>query len=109
MDAGTDIGFPYFGDSPELGAFEQPLPIILSLEGSGNRTGIVHPNPAEDIIFVGKERIQQAWIADLAGRNYSISLNENSVDVSHLKNGIYIIWLVTQENKLISSKFSVIK
>lgn len=52
----------------------------------------VYPNPATDQIFIDDLQMQHLHIIDLSGKvQYSSSENANSVDVSQLKRGTYIL------------------
>lgn len=109
MDAGTDIGFPFFGDAPEQGAFEQPLPKELGIEQLDQITGIIYPNPATDVLFIHDMVIRQAWITDITGRQQPIRLYENSIDVSLLGNGVYVLKVITNQNKCVARKIIIRK
>jgi hypothetical protein len=109
MDAGTDIGFPFFGNAPEPGAFEQPLPKELGVMHLEQITGIVYPNPAQDVLFINDITIQQACITDVSGRLLNIHVYENYLDVSQLENGVYILRVITNQNKSFAEKIIIFK
>lgn len=109
MDAGIDIGFPFSGYAPELGAFEQPLPKELDIEQFEQITGIVYPNPVKDMLFINDLAIRQAWITDISGRRQPIRVYENSIDVSQLENGIYILKVITYQNRSVAVKIIIRK
>ena len=109
MDSGVDIGFPFSGDAPEPGAFEQPLPIVGIQEFRKPGDKIVYPNPAKDVLFIKNLAIQEAWVTDTFGRQQPISIYQNSIDISQLPNGMYFLKVITIRNKRIEEKFVVRK
>lgn len=109
MDAGTDIGFPFLGDAPEPGAFEQALPSIPSVVLLDQVSSFVYPNPASDVIHINDIEIKQAWMTDISGRQQQIAVSESFIDVSRLKSGVYILNIITTQNKSIAEKIIVCK
>ncbi|MCB0847512.1 MAG: DUF4990 domain-containing protein, partial [Bacteroidetes bacterium] len=109
MDAGTDIGFPYLGDAPELGAFEQPLPKEpLAIDPFISIQNIVYPNPAKNILHINEEiAIRQAWMIDILGRQRSIPVNGNTIDISQLKNGTYLLKVLTIQDRIFVQKIMI--
>lgn len=66
----------------------------------------IYPNPVKDILyFKSKEKIVKAEIYDSAGRILSsVSVNDDSINVSELPKGNYIIKFSTK-NQFLSQKF----
>jgi len=66
----------------------------------------VYPNPVQDVLFIkSKEKIVKAEIYDVAGRILnSTSPTDNSINVSELAKGNYIIKLFTKD-KSVTQKF----
>lgn len=66
----------------------------------------MYPNPVKDVLFIkSKEKIVKAEIFDLSGRIlHSASVTDNSVNVSELSKGNYIIKLSTKD-KTVMQKF----
>jgi hypothetical protein len=106
MDAGTDIGFAFLGEAPELGAFEQALPKqTVSVEHRYGSAGWVHPNPASNDLFVSKElNITSATLTDLSGREHAISWYNHHLDLSQLERGVYIVKVTTDRAKCFTQK-----
>ena len=51
IDAGVDVGLPYFGSAPDIGAFERnPNTSVISAGNKHNLT--IYPNPARNFITV---------------------------------------------------------
>ena len=63
----------------------------------------IYPNPVKDILFIkSKEKIVKVEIFDSAGRILnSLSLNGDSINVSELSKGNYIIKLTTKDKSVI--------
>lgn len=63
----------------------------------------IYPNPVKDILFIkSKEKIVKVEIFDSAGRILkSLSLNGDSINVSELSKGNYIIKLITKDKSVI--------
>jgi hypothetical protein len=68
---------------------------------------VIFPNPANTSISIeGVSNIQSYKIFDLSGSIKTKSiLSNNQIDISSLKNGVYILELTTKENEIIQSKF----
>jgi len=66
----------------------------------------IYPNPVKDVLFIkSKEKIVKAEIYDVAGRILnSASVTHNSINVSELSKGNYIIKLSTKD-KTMTQKF----
>ncbi len=109
MDAGVDIGFPFFGNAPELGAFEQPLPRLVGVEEYTEFAPNVYPNPAKNNLYLEDEDYQQIFITDIQGRRQPIRINGNSIDVSQLGDGLYILIVKTKENYYFRQKILINK
>ncbi|MEI7486939.1 MAG: T9SS type A sorting domain-containing protein [Chryseobacterium sp.] len=63
----------------------------------------IYPNPVKDVLFIkSKEKIVKAEIYDVAGRILnSASVTDNSINVSELSKGNYIIKLSTKDKTII--------
>jgi len=86
------------GDEPcslNINDTEKPLEITLN------------PNPAQNILNIKtKETITEASVYDLLGKKvYANQISTNSFDVSSLSKGMYIIKVITKDDKTFSSKF----
>ena len=106
IDAGTDIGYEYIGEAPDMGCYEFGMTTDL-IQSEANEFA-VYPNPTNGIIyfdFTNKE-IQKITISNLAGKTIiespGITKNDN-IDLSGLKRGTYIISIHT-DNKIITRK-----
>jgi len=83
----------------------------LSLESSFIEDLIIYPNPVKNILTIDSSlNLDQSIISvfDLAGRrvmNYRLASGINSVNVSELSAGKYILRVITEENHISSQKF----
>ncbi len=83
----------------------------LSLESSFIEDLIIYPNPVKNILTIDSSlNLDQSIISvfDLAGRrvmNYRLAIGINSVNVSELSAGEYILRVITEENHISSQKF----
>ena len=83
----------------------------LSIEDSFIKDLVVYPNPTKNVLILNSSLdINQAVVSvfDMAGRrvlNYKISGSNNSVDVSNLNPGEYILRIITQDQQIGSTKF----
>lgn len=64
-----------------------------------------YPNPTTDLVFVEGENISKIEILDLIGRSMITSGNNNSIDLSTLTEGTYLL-RVTLPNKVVVRKIS---
>lgn len=109
MDAGTDAGYPFYGDAPEPGAFEQQLPKVVGIDEVFHTNYSFYPNPAKEIIHINSPGFRNVWLTNLAGKQQQIKQWENSIDVSGLKNGVYIVSIVNGDDKISSEKLVICK
>ncbi|MFP7657195.1 DUF7619 domain-containing protein [Chryseobacterium proteolyticum] len=63
----------------------------------------IYPNPVKDVLFIkSKEKVVKAEIYDTAGRILnSISVSNNSVNISELAKGSYMIRLFTKDQVMV--------
>ncbi|ANF49648.1 hypothetical protein A0O34_03410 [Chryseobacterium glaciei] len=81
--------------------------VLATSEINNDKTQFsIYPNPVKDVLFIkSKEKIVKAEIYDVAGRILnSASVTDNSVNVSELSKGNYIIKLSTKD-KTMTQKF----
>lgn len=86
-------------------------PYFTDLEGNINQLMqnkvLVFPNPVSDILYIQSElKINKLTIFSIDGKIIFSGTNTNSVDVSKLSNGIYIVNILTN-NGIDISKFLV--
>mgnify|MGYP006206569697 FL=1 len=73
-----------------------------------NNKLVVFPNPGTSILnFESVIPIQKASIFDVAGKKISESeVKNNSIDISNLKSGIYLIKVINHNNEYLITKFT---
>lgn len=55
---------------------------------------VVFPNPSRDRVYIrSSEKIEKVIISNMLGESQEISVNGNALDVSHLSNGVYVLYL----------------
>jgi hypothetical protein len=76
-------------------------------EFENNLNVITSPNPAKNIINVQTtETIKEVSVYNLLGKKVTVNqLSTNSIDVSNLAQGVYIIKVINEDDKMFSSKF----
>ena len=66
---------------------------------------ILYPNPTEDYTFIiSKSVIKDIDVFDMLGKKVTIQIENNSINVSSLAQGVYLIKITTIENKIFSSR-----
>ncbi|WP_298222573.1 T9SS type A sorting domain-containing protein [Flavobacterium sp.] len=94
----TIDGYAGIGESPcNLGNDDFQIPLEID----------IFPNPAEHLLnFQSLEKIKNVSIIDLLGQEVSVNrVSVNIIDVSNLDQGIYIIKLISENDKTFSTKF----
>jgi photosystem II stability/assembly factor-like uncharacterized protein len=81
---------------------------IPELEKSSNLISLF-PSPAQDILNIQtQEVIKDISVYSVLGKKVAVSIiSKNSVDVSNLAQGIYLVKITTEEEKTFSSKFII--
>jgi len=106
IDAGTDIGYEYYGSAPDIGCFEyDPNTSIIDLAHAS--LGI-YPNPAQDVIYLDPSlNIEQYRIIDIYGKVVIQESNNTnfSVDISTLNKGTYFLSVNFNTNEIKNQSF----
>lgn len=100
LDAGTDIGFPFFGNAPDLGAFERDEEhMSVGTDVSDSKALLLYPNPAKNKVFIqAAEPITVLQIFNLEGRivlSKEVHDTHCALDISDLPNGCYFVHIQT--------------
>jgi hypothetical protein len=106
IDAGTDIGYEYVGEAPDMGCYEYGM--TTGLIDSRDMDLSIYPNPTNDFINfdIVNTHIQTIIISDLTGKNIieETVLKENQrIDLSDMQRGIYLLTIKT-DNKTLTKK-----
>ena len=103
IDKGKNLGFPFSGTAPDLGAFEyQPQ---TPLESVSENKLTFYPNPVRERLTFTDNTIKNIEIFNMEGK-CMLNLNvTHSIDLSFLPRGIYMVRIKTENEKMIVSKF----
>ena len=97
IDAGTDIGYEYIGEAPDMGCFEYDP--STGINNYRNSAFTVFPNPSNGMINldIDEIEIQSVNITDLTGKTVFLNreTQQNRIDISELKSGIYFVTVKT--------------
>ena len=104
IDAGTDIGYEYWGEAPDMGCFEwEETSAVTALN---TLIMEVFPNPTSgQINFNTIEHIQSICVYDISGHMVMEKSNikiQKSLDLSVLNNGIYFLEIQTSKEIFIA-------
>jgi hypothetical protein len=97
IDAGIDVGLPFAGVAPDLGAFETGMVTGISRKEIKNDFFRVYPNPVKDILYISaiKEDVKliSLKLYDIRGVEIyrSTETGDCKLDFSGYKSGIYIL------------------
>lgn len=106
LDAGTNVGLPFNGNAPDLGAFE--LEQTVSVKSPSSKT----ENPFFDgdlLVLQALSAPSNCMLFDMNGRQlYHAFLNDRalSLNCSHLRKGLYVMVLASDEG---CRRFKLIK
>jgi hypothetical protein len=95
IDTGADVGLPYLGTAPDMGAYEfgNNVSVIERAQNSFQ----VYPNPANDFFILKSESPdpdEQIFLVDMNGKKVKLfksNLYLTKLDVHDLSAGIYFI------------------
>ncbi len=112
IDAGTDIGYPYVGDAPDMGCYEYVIP--AGINNSQTYNLIIYPNPSNGKFTIKLNRVEiipepEISIVDITGKiiyNSSFKAGKTEVDLSRFNPGVYLIKIKT-EKEIYSGKIVV--
>jgi hypothetical protein len=103
IDKGMNLGFAYVGTAPDLGAFESNYPSYL-INSRDDHQQIFYPNPVQQIMRFNAT-MSSIDIFDIQGNEILTAKNVNQLDVSILKQGMYIIRVKNTDNSISIQKF----
>jgi parallel beta-helix repeat protein len=97
INNGVNLGFPYFGTSPDLGAFEfEESTALITPNGS---IISVYPNPFINHIYITADNISVVQLFDIKGNIIDVFNARNNINLAFLKQGIYFIRIKTTDNE----------
>ena len=110
IDKGTNLGYPFSGTAPDLGAFEYSSTTAVEEISDDNSTIKIHYSTANKCIIVNGN-VSKIDLFDLNGRKILSSKlasnNETIVSVGDLNKSIYIIRLIDQNGYLFAKKLLI--
>ena len=111
IDAGINVGLPYAGVAPDLGAFETDLTTGISPKEIKYDIFSIYPNPVKDILSISFSNADVKEISlklsDLRGVELfeSTETGDYNLDFSKYQSGIYLLQVIyegkTSINKII--------
>lgn len=102
IDKGMDIGLPFQGSAPDLGAFEYVPPVAWSNPAVGE--DVFFPNPAKQWLYFRNAPVQQVDIYDLQGQLMLSEQNVNALNVEELVQGCFLLSLTQSNNQVFVHK-----
>ncbi len=94
----TDDGIPIFGG----GVFGNGYVGMISgvgLEEHGPNNIYIYPNPVEDFLSISSPiDIESIMLYDSSGKVIGADISNNTVDITHLKSGFYILNILTEQS-----------
>jgi len=105
------LGFRHYGSTDmfylDIDDIAVSLEAVVGINSVSDITMSVYPNPASDKLSVKAEGLRQVDILDIAGRVVATSTT-NTVDLTGISNGSYIVRVVTNEGTAID-RLSIVK
>jgi hypothetical protein len=122
IDSGVDVGLPFNGDAPDLGAFESDFSVGIEENSAYSISGIKvenYPNPAKNVMDLKYklplgEYNAKVFIYNILGqvvKSFSITNNSGTVNIStkNLPSGTYVYRIRTNSNVSKVKKILLIK
>lgn len=83
------------------------LNLLRNLNFENTISIIISPNPAQNILNIQtQETIKEVSIYDILGKKVAVNqISNNSIDISKLSKGVYLIKIIGENNKTFKSKF----
>jgi hypothetical protein len=97
IDKGMNLGFAYYGSAPDLGAFEYQS--ATAVEDVSMIQTAFYPNPVHDQLNL-RNTVRLVQIFSPEGREVLRVTNQNQLNTSSLKTGIYLIRMLDADGKL---------
>jgi len=107
IDKGTNLGYPFVGSAPDLGAFEYST-ITGNSDISTSKTSIYYSRLENGIIVNGS--VSNIEIFGLTGKklvSQQIKTNHMKISTSDWATGIYLVHLNTENNQSVTQKIIV--
>ena len=83
-----------------LKVFKNCTPIALSTNDGQKNESYYYPNPVKDILTLKNAKIKTIELFDVVGKKINVKVQGNTLDLSKLKSGIYLLNFVGENNKV---------
>lgn len=81
--------------------------VLGTAEIKSEKQLVIYPNPVSDKVYIKGEKVSEAEMYTMDGRRLNISINgDQSVDVSHLPKGVYLLKLKIK-NEITTRKLTI--
>jgi hypothetical protein len=98
------IEFDLSQDSVSVQPLYDPNKLTSLSEISSTKSALIYPNPTNDVIYVNSEQLSKIEIIDMKGQILFSELNQNSVQLSSLKSGIYFVKVTLKNDEAVFEK-----
>lgn len=95
--------FSTINNSFDFGLAKYYIDSNLSLDTFTEKSTAFYPNPANDVLHV-QDNVKSVKLFTLLGKEIEISLENNSINISNLDKGIYLVRLILTDDKIVNSK-----
>ncbi len=105
IDAGTNVGLPYIGSAPDLGAYELELPSALKTITQNNAPYFC----GNQLIFQDFPHKSECFLFDIQGKQLlhaSLNNASRSLNCAQLNKGLYVVEIAGNEGR---QRFKLIK
>lgn len=102
INKGVNLGFPFLGSAPDLGAFEFEETTAVHFPDQHNT--LVYPNPFTDQIVIATDYVSLVKLFDLDGKCIAVFEALQNIPLSFLKKGVYVIKIITTHNEQFMQK-----
>jgi uncharacterized delta-60 repeat protein len=75
----------------------------LSLDTFTEKSTAFYPNPAKDILHI-QDNVKSVKLFSILGKQIEVSNENNSINVSNLDKGVYLIQLILADDKIVNNK-----
>lgn len=90
----------------EVNDLYQETPPALSLNEEEHNSIEIYPNPAQDVLSISSDaNVQDITIISAVGELVYTGTKTNSIDVSDLKSGVYIIKCLLENKQVVTKRF----
>lgn len=103
IDKGRNLGFPFLGAAPDLGAFETNYATSISTFPA-NESPLIYPNPVRNNLYFSVPA-SRAEIFDMSGKILLSASGIGYIDLSRFEKGAYLIRIRLNDNTVLNQKF----